>query len=77
MTKAEFRQSKEYAECMEKIKNYPKGFEFTVYYGQIPKAKANALEVLTNDCIKAGILESIGIGLDIQGNFVEKEYRRL
>ena len=77
MTIAEFRQSKDYAEMIEKIKGYPKGFKFTLEYGQIPKSKANALEIVTNDCIKAGILESIGIGLDIQGTCVEETYRRI
>lgn len=77
MTKAEFRKSKEYAESMEKIKNYPKGFKFSLKYGEIPKAKGNALRILTEDAIKNGILESISIGLNIHGEFVEEEYRRL
>lgn len=77
MTKQEFRESKEYAEMMEKIKGYHKGFKFTLHYGQIPKAKANALRTITQDCIKMGILESKSIGLDIQGNFVEEEYERV
>ena len=77
MTKAEFRKSKEYAECMEKIKNYPKGFTFSLKYGEIPKAKGNALRILTEDCIDKGILETISFGLNIHGEFVEEEYRRL
>lgn len=77
MTKAEFRKSKEYKESMEKIKNYPKGFTFSLKYGEIPKAKGNALRILTEDAIKNGILESISIGLNIHGEFVEEEYKRL
>lgn len=77
MTKAEFRKSKEYKESMEKIKKYPKGFTFSLKYGEIPKAKGNALRILTEDCIKNGILESISIGLNIHGEFVEEEYKRL
>lgn len=77
MTKAEFRKSKEYAEAMQKIKNYPKGFTFSLKYGEIPKAKGNALKILTEDCIGNGILESISIGLNIHGEFVEEQYRRL
>ena len=77
MTKAEFRESKEYADAMQKIKNYPKGFTFSLKYGEIPKAKGNALKVLTKDAIDNGLLESISIGLDIHGEFVEEEYRRL
>lgn len=77
MTKTVFRKSKEYTECMEKIKNYPKGFTFSLKYREIPKAKGNALKILTQDCIDAGILDSISIGLDIHGNFVEETYKRL
>jgi hypothetical protein len=77
MTKAEFRKSKEYAEAVEIIKGYRKGRRLTLCYGQIPKPKANALRIVTEDCRKMGILESIRIGIDIHGNFVEEEYRRL
>lgn len=77
MTEAEFRKSKEYAESMQKIKSYPKGFTFSLKYGDIPKAKGNALKILTEDCIDNGILESISIGLNIHGEFVEEQYRRL
>lgn len=77
MTKAECRQSKDYADAVEKIRNYSKGFEFTLHYADIPKAKANALKLIADDCIKMKILESIEIGLDIEGNFVQETYRRL
>lgn len=76
MTKAEFLQSKEYADMVEKIKGYKKGFVFTLYYGNIPKAKANALEIVTSNCIKDGILEVTRLGYTLQGELVEKEYRR-
>lgn len=77
MTKSEFRQSKEYREMMDKIKGYTKGFTFTLNYGEIPKAKGNALRILTEDAIKEGILESVSIGLTLQGNPVDETYRRL
>lgn len=77
MTKAEFRKSKEYAEMVEKIRSYSKGFTFTLHYADIPKAKGNALKLVTQDCIDNKILESIEIGLDIEGNFVQETYRRL
>lgn len=77
MTKAEFLKSKEYVELVDKIKSYPKGFTFSLKYEQIPKAKGNALRIVTEDCINQGILESISIGLNIHGEFVEEEYRRL
>lgn len=77
MSKSEFRKSKEYQEAIDKIKGYPKGFKFTLKYGEISIKKGNALKIVTSDCIKMGILESICIGLDIQGNFVEEEYKRI
>ena len=77
MTKQELRETKDYKEAVEKIKGYKKGFEFTLNYGSIPKAKGNALKIITKDCIDVGILESISIGLDIEGNFIDETYRRL
>lgn len=77
MSKSEFKESKEYKEMIEKIKSYPIGFTFTLKYGEIPEKKGNALKVVTRNCIDMGILESISIGLDIQGNFVEEQYKRI
>lgn len=77
MSKSEFRKSKEYSDMVDRIKGYPIGFKFSLKYGIIPKKKGNALRVITKDCIDMGILESISIGLDIQGNLVEEEYQRI
>lgn len=44
MTREELRNHEEYAICMNKIRSYKKGFEFTLNYSQIPTAKANALK---------------------------------
>lgn len=77
MTKAELRKTKEYADAMEKIKNYRKGFTFTLNYAEIPRPQGNALKIITQDCIDNGILESISFGLNIHGECVEEEYRRL
>ena len=77
ISKSEFRDSKEYREMIDKIKGYPIGFTFTLKYAEIPKKKGNALKVITSDCIELGILESISIGLDVQGNFVEEHFKRI
>lgn len=77
MTKAELRKTKEYADAVEKIKNYRKGFTFTLNYAEIPKPQGNALKIITKDCIDNGILECISIGLNVHGEWVEDEYRRL
>ena len=77
MSKSEFKKSKEYRDMIDKIKGYPIGFTFTLKYGEIPEKKGNALRIITRCCIEMGILESISICLDIQGNFVEEQYRRI
>lgn len=66
MTVNELRNHKEYKICMDKIKSYKKGFEFTLNYSQIPTAKANALKIIMQDAIEQGLLESIAIGLSLE-----------
>ena len=76
MTVSEFRKSAEYAKCKKRIENYSKGFRFTLSINKIPAAKMRALRVLTDDCIKEGILESVSFGLDIHGNLVDETFER-
>ena len=77
MTKEELRKRSGYIEAVEKIRNYSKGFTFTLDFSRIPKAKANALRIVLKDCENMGLIESISFGLDIQGNLVEEEYKRI
>ena len=77
MTKEQFKQSQEYKEMMCKIESYTKGFCFTLDYTQIPKAKAKALEIVTSDSIKAGILESTSFCMDLEGNTTEESFKRI
>lgn len=77
MTIQEFRQSKDYAEAMNKIKNYSKGFTFTLNYSEIPKEKANALRIVMQDCIKRDIVESISIGLALNGEQTSETFKKL
>ncbi len=77
MTIAELRNDKEYELCMNKIKAYKKGFEFTLNYSQIPTAKANALKIIMQDAIEQGLLESIAIGLSLEGKFTDETFRKL
>ena len=77
MTAQEMRKTKDYEDALNKIKGYPKGVEFTLDYSKIPKAKWNALKIICDDCIKTGIIESIAIGLNIQGMPVDETFRRL
>lgn len=77
MTIQEFRQSKDYAEAMDKIKNYSKDFIFTLNYSEIPKGKANALRIIMQDCIENGIVESISIGLALDGEQTSETFKKL
>ena len=77
MTRQEFRESEKYKKCVEKIKGYNPGFTFTLNYKNIPKGKVKALEIVTSDCIREGILESIQIGLALDGSFTNETFKRI
>lgn len=77
MTIQELQQTKDYAEAMSKIKKYPKNFTFTLNYSVIPKGKANALRIIMQDCIDGGIIESVGIGVALNGEQTEETFKRL
>lgn len=76
MTISELRAHPEYTRCMNKIKNYRPGFQFTMNFSTIPTTKANALRIVLRDAKFAGYLECMSIGLDIHGNPVEETYLR-
>ncbi|ADL36093.1 hypothetical protein bpr_II155 (plasmid) [Butyrivibrio proteoclasticus B316] len=49
--------------ALDRIKNYPKGFEFTIKYSEISsKAKLNALELVLNKARELKYIKSIAIG---------------
>ena len=77
MTAQELRNTKDYKDAVAKIEGYTKGFTFTLDYAKIPKPKANALKIITRDCIKNGIIESVQFGLNFDGNTVDETFRRL
>lgn len=77
MTVQELRKTKDYIEAINKVKNYPKGFMFNLNYSGIPKAKANALRIIMQDCINNGIVESVSIGISLTGEQIEETYKRL
>ena len=77
MTVQELRNHEEYAICFRKTKGYKKGFEFTLNYAQIPTPKANALKIVMQDAIDQGYLESISIGLSLEGKQTDETFRRI
>ncbi len=80
MTQEELRNHTGYIEAMEKIKNYRPGFEFTIRWNPIPRAKANALRFVLQDARDKGLIESISDdwGWDYNGEFtmLASTYRR-
>ena len=76
MTINELRQDKNYTDAIEKIRNYSKGFRFTIDFSKIPKAKANALKIVLRDAEKMGLLESVSIGLNLNGDITDETYIR-
>lgn len=77
MTVQELRETDDYNEAFDKINGYPKGFKFTLDYTKIPKAKGNALKIITRDCINKKIIESVSIGLSLEGEQTEETFIRL
>ena len=79
------RTKDELNKCIEKIRNYPKGFEFTINYAQIPtKAKENGMHWVLDKAKENGLIESIAIGHSMEdltgesGRFcTEETFRRL
>ena len=76
MTILELKKEPGYIEAFEKIKKYSTGFIFTVYYSDIPEAKANALKILLRDCVELGLIESLSIGYDLDMTLLSEKYRR-
>lgn len=84
MTKAEFRASNEYKECMEKISNYKPGFKFTINYAAIRAvsgAKLNGIRTLLEDAASKGLIKSIAIGYSmddlLDGQITEETFVKI
>lgn len=70
----EFKESKEYAELMGKIKNYSKGFKFTIPYYKMTKGQKNAINIIIHDCVNEKIITSVSVGLDLEGDITEETF---
>lgn len=73
MNKMEFKKkSKEYKDIFKKIKNYHEGFKFTLPYYKMTQGQKNAINIITSDCIKERIIDSVSIGLNLSGELQKK-----
>ena len=77
MIAKEFRNSQEYENLIKKIKNYPKGFKFTLPYYKMTQGQKNAMDIIANDSIKEKLIKSVSIGLSLSGEIVEETFVRL
>lgn len=77
MNKAEFRNHEMYKECMNRIKLYKNGFTFTIPFYKMASGQKNGMLIVLRDCMKEGLIESISISLDLQGNMTEETFKRL
>lgn len=77
MTKSEFLKSKEYENMMKKIRNYSTGFEFTIPFYKMTRQQKNGMNIVLNNAVKEGLIESVRIGVSLEGNFTDETYRRL
>ena len=77
MTREELRREPGYIEAHQKIENYTKGFKFTVYYNEMPAPKRRAMEYLLEDCEKEGLIESVSIGVALNGDRADETFVRL
>ena len=80
MTREELRNHPGFIEAVEKIEKYRPGFEFTIRWNAIPRAKANALRIVIQDARDKGLIKSISDdwGWDHNGEFtmMASTYRR-
>lgn len=77
MSTEEFKASKQYAEYMDRIRNYPKGFEFTLPYWKMTKQIRNAIDIITRDAEKEHLIESISIGISLDLEETEETFKRI
>lgn len=77
MTITELRQSEEYRTCMDKIRKYKTGFEFTIPFYRMSKGQANAMHRILRDAYDEGLIESVSFVLNLEGECTEETWRRL
>ena len=59
-------QQKELDKCIDKIRNYHKGFEFTIHFSEMTKPQENAMRLILKKAEAEGLIESIAIGHSLE-----------
>lgn len=77
MKRKEFKESKEYEDAVKKINGYSKGFNFTIPYYKMTQGQKNAMHIITSDCVKGKIIDSVSFGLNLAGEITEETFVRL
>lgn len=57
---------RELDKCVDKIRRFPKGFEFTINYSAMSKAKYNAMRIVLDKAMKLDLITSVAIGLSFE-----------
>ena len=73
----QLRNTAEYARCMNKIRSYKSGFEFTLQYDEIPRKTGNALRIIMRDACNAGLIEMLATDISIDCEITAETYRRM
>lgn len=75
---------KELLKLVDRIRKYPKGFEFTINYTETTKGQFNALQWIVREAMSQKIIECISTGIsleDCRGEtgrpFSEETFKRL
>lgn len=77
MTITELRQSEDYRICMDKIRRYKTGFEFTIPFYRMSKGQANAMHRILRDAYDEGLIESVSFSFNLDCEGTEETWRRI
>ena len=77
MTITELRESADYRLCMNKIRNYRTGFEFTIPFYKMSIGQANAMRCILRDARNEGLIESVSCTFGLELDTTEETWRRV
>ena len=77
MTGKNLKNQKSMRMQLKKINGYSKGFNFTIPYYKMTQGQKNAMHIITSDCVKGKIIDSVSFGLNLAGEITEETFVRL